>query len=1125
MFNEGAGQTRDLARGWHGYLVGTPAWYHGHGRPGVVLDFNGTNQYLWCDNAPTTFGAADFTIVAHVYNRGQTTGDALFSKDNGSAGGRSFSFILNLNAAQTVSAGRIRWQHWTASSTSAYALRESTAAGIVPVNTWVSVAVTRTNGVTALWYNGVVVASTLTLAGTGTDAGAIFNTSTIMEIGRRQFAAESWFDGKFDALRVYTRALTSSELRLLYDDPYAGIKSASALPQYYIKAPFVPLGARTRYVNTASTAGGDGTSNLTTGATRAFASLKEALIVEKALGADLIAHAGKLTIICEGTAADVEGTNDNNAQIDIDGWTTNSFYYIEIKTDTAARHDGKWNTGKYRLEYQWAPLRIRVNASYTVIDGLQIAVGSGNNDPNQAGVSVTAAATDVIVRNCIIKFLSSTGTSAGGIHGGTDAAGNRILSNNIIYDFNTSSSFGIKTVNHTAGRTYVLHCTIVDCTLGVVDGFGDVQIQNSIIQGGTTCVSGGLIDGGSGWFAASDATASGTGSIDNATVTFVNAAADDFHVSNTDTSGVLNGGLDLTAAFPLDIDGDTRTTTPTMGADEVTTVAPTAKAGTETLSITLTEAAAIASTTVVTDTVAVSFTEASALLAARTLADTVAVSMTDVVSSVALTIAPTDTVAVSFGEAVILGAALATTDTVAVSLADAASSLASTIAAADTVAVSITEAAGLGATAVLADTLAVSTTDAVAGLVVASVPADAADVSFGEVVAASVTVVGADTLAVGLAEASELGVQITVEDAVDASLTEEWAAAIAAVIADDLDAILVEFSYSALASVGADAVDASLAEVVEAVISVTAADAVVVSFAEAVSSALHIALADELGPVIDEAVQSAIFSALTDTADVELSDAAAGGFSQAVSDSLSLSLSETSSIFSDIYPVAASDSIAVSVTESSNVSGTIVTGDTLSAVLVEARQLAVVSAASDAADVLLDEVLGRDAGLTAADAAHVSIDEAAALLIHLAVVDAVDVVAVDAVAELFSGLNLSDVAVVSLAELLTAEVASACSDDVVVVISDEVTSFLAELVLADVLTLTLLDASVILQQGYVPPPVSRWVTIPADDGRLMTVAAAERTMTVQPDVRELDAENVEREMVISAEPRTLQTTG
>lgn len=96
----------------------------------------------------------------------------------------------------------------------------------------------------------------------------------------------------------------------------------------------------TRYVNTASTAGGDGTTNNTTGATRAYATLNE---FESNEQQDLTDAGGDIMdCICEGSAADTVATV-------IAGWTTASASYLQMRTTQANRHDGQWNAGKYRL--------------------------------------------------------------------------------------------------------------------------------------------------------------------------------------------------------------------------------------------------------------------------------------------------------------------------------------------------------------------------------------------------------------------------------------------------------------------------------------------------------------------------------------------------------------------------------------------------------------------------------------------------------------------------------------------------------------------------------------------------------------------------------------------------------
>src|SRR5690554_6305228 len=97
--------------------------------------------------------------------------------------------------------------------------------------------------------------------------------------------------------------------------------------------------AITRYVNTASSPGGDGTTNATTGDNRAFASLNEA---EAAIPASI---ADWYDIVCEGQDAD-------SAAVDFAGTTTSASNYVQVRTDPSAtygRHAGARDTSKYRL--------------------------------------------------------------------------------------------------------------------------------------------------------------------------------------------------------------------------------------------------------------------------------------------------------------------------------------------------------------------------------------------------------------------------------------------------------------------------------------------------------------------------------------------------------------------------------------------------------------------------------------------------------------------------------------------------------------------------------------------------------------------------------------------------------
>ncbi len=58
-----------------------------------------------------------------------------------------------------------------------------------------------------------------------------------------------------------------------------------------------------------------------------------------------------LVALDEIAVAQIDGTwtNPDTTAVTIDGWVTDATRYIKIYTTATARHDGKWNTGKYRL--------------------------------------------------------------------------------------------------------------------------------------------------------------------------------------------------------------------------------------------------------------------------------------------------------------------------------------------------------------------------------------------------------------------------------------------------------------------------------------------------------------------------------------------------------------------------------------------------------------------------------------------------------------------------------------------------------------------------------------------------------------------------------------------------------
>lgn len=95
---------------------------------------------------------------------------------------------------------------------------------------------------------------------------------------------------------------------------------------------------RLRYVNAASS-GGDGTTNATSGANAAYASLSACEAAEDAAGSDLVSLDEFLHIMCE-------GATDDTTVVLLDGFITDATRYIEIEGNNGT---GVWDDTKYAL--------------------------------------------------------------------------------------------------------------------------------------------------------------------------------------------------------------------------------------------------------------------------------------------------------------------------------------------------------------------------------------------------------------------------------------------------------------------------------------------------------------------------------------------------------------------------------------------------------------------------------------------------------------------------------------------------------------------------------------------------------------------------------------------------------
>lgn len=184
-----------------------------------------------------------------------------------------------------------------------------------------------------------------------------------------------------------------------------------------------------RYVNTGSTAGGDGTTNNTTGADRAFASLSA---WEAAMGAGNAAD--DYIVDCCGTAADTTAVTLS--------FSANSVLIRGNRSDPAGFYDGPQliSESQYRLRVTGAATPITNLLNNSTIDGIQVI--TANASSTYGGIEDSAATGATVVRNCRVMRDPAVGGLGGGVgvgQAGTAGGGgnghSRTYENNIIVGY------------------------------------------------------------------------------------------------------------------------------------------------------------------------------------------------------------------------------------------------------------------------------------------------------------------------------------------------------------------------------------------------------------------------------------------------------------------------------------------------------------------------------------------------------------------------------------------------------------------------------------------------------------------------------------------------------------------
>ena len=307
----------------------------------------------------------------------------------------------------------------------------------------------------------------------------------------------------------------------------------------------------TRYVNPDSTAGGDGTTNATAGANRAYVSLQawETATHQNLVAADSIAE-----VFCE-----TSGTADTTA-VTIAGWTTDATRYIHIKTSPGHRHVGVWNDAKYKLSVTNA-IVISPEEDYVIVEGLQLE----HTHSSAAGISMlnhvvalTASNNLILYDRCLIKNVPSGGSGTLNLVYLAANDANVQMRNCILYDASADGGGTKRAVRMEAGlptqSLTLYNCTVHNCVNGFSHGSGTAIATNVGMASVGTPFAGTI----------TQTTCSTT------TPTFLDEAGDNFHLSASDVTW-NNQGTDLSGTFTLDVDGETRDGTWSIGADKIST--------------------------------------------------------------------------------------------------------------------------------------------------------------------------------------------------------------------------------------------------------------------------------------------------------------------------------------------------------------------------------------------------------------------------------------------------------------------------------------------------------------------------------------------------------------------------
>ena len=266
------------------------------------------------------------------------------------------------------------------------------------------------------------------------------------------------------------------------------------------------------------------------------------------------AQQGDLVIADEVRRAEIYNFADTTAVV-VDGSTTDATRYMWFQVVAADRHAGKYfDTAKAHLTGSEDGTMVNLNDNYVVweYDQVQNTHSYGKSFDSTAGVT-----SGTTVNACICKGYGSGGSRPG-------IGGNYMLAavrNCVIYDFGTG-------IQDWYGVTSVIDNTVIfNCGTGAWRNAGTMTLRNCYVGNCTTEYTGTMTRTTCA-HSSSTSYSGSTAEVAFSTANFINVTADSYDMHLTSGSALRDAGTDLSATFNTDIDGETRTGTWDIGADE-----------------------------------------------------------------------------------------------------------------------------------------------------------------------------------------------------------------------------------------------------------------------------------------------------------------------------------------------------------------------------------------------------------------------------------------------------------------------------------------------------------------------------------------------------------------------------